>query len=202
MDQSGSTGGQGSPTPPSGWSPPPAPPAPGPAGLVYADFTTRFIAIFIDGIILAIVDQIVFAILGIVGLKVVSTDINAPLAISYNPIVGILFGLISLAISAGYFVYLWMNRRATLGQQLFKLQVGDAGTGATLTQNQAFRRWIALYGPGALALAVYAFPLLGILILIAAIAWAIFLGYTTAQSPTKQGWHDHFAHTQVVKAVR
>ena len=199
MDQSGSTGGQGSPTPPTGWTPPPPPPPPA-TGLVYADFTTRFIAIFIDGIILAIVDQVVFAILGIVGLKVVSTDATS-LVLNYNPIVGILFGLISLAISAGYFVYLWMNRRATLGMQLFKLQVGDAGTGASLTQNQAFRRWIALYGPGALALAVYAFPLLGILILLAAIAWAIFLGYTTAQSPTKQGWHDIFAHTQVVKAA-
>ena len=26
--------------------------------------------------------------------------------------------------------------------------------------------------------------------------------YTTAQSPTKQGYHHHFAHTMVVKATR
>ena len=200
MDQSGSTGGPGAPSqPPTGWSAPPPPPAPGPAGLVYADFTTRFIAIFIDLIILAIVDQIVYAILGIVGLKIVSTDAN--LVLSYNPIVAILYGLISLAISAGYFIYMWTNRRATVGMQLFKLQVGDAGTGTTLTQNQAGRRWVALFGPQALAISVYAFPLIGILISLAALAWVLFLGYTTAQSPTKQGWHDIFSHTQVVKAT-
>jgi uncharacterized RDD family membrane protein YckC len=30
----------------------------------------------------------------------------------------------------------------------------------------------------------------------------IFLLYTTANSPTKQGWHDVFANTMVVKAAK
>jgi uncharacterized RDD family membrane protein YckC len=45
-------------------------------------------------------------------------------------------------------------------------------------------------------------PLLGILIAIASLAWVIFLLYTTANSPTKQGWHDVFANTMVVKAAK
>jgi hypothetical protein len=37
---------------------------------------------------------------------------------------------------------------------------------------------------------------------LAGLVYIIFLLYTTAQSPTKQGYHDHFAHTMVVKATR
>ena len=38
--------------------------------------------------------------------------------------------------------------------------------------------------------------------LVIAIGWPIYLLMTTAQSPTKQGLHDIFAHTMVVKAAR
>jgi hypothetical protein len=89
--------------------------------------------------------------------------------------------------------------------KLLKLQVGDAGSGKTIDQNQAIRRWAALFGPQALASAFTTFGVfgfvLGFLIGVAALAWVIFLGYTTAQSPTHQGWHDIFAHTMVVKAA-
>ena len=34
------------------------------------------------------------------------------------------------------------------------------------------------------------------------LAWFIFLLYTTWKSPTKQGYHDVFANTMVVKATR
>ena len=37
---------------------------------------------------------------------------------------------------------------------------------------------------------------------IAVLAWYIFLLKTTADSPTKQGYHDVFASSQVVKAAR
>jgi len=202
MDQSGSTGGQGAPTePPTGWSAPPPPPAqPGPSGLVYGDFTTRFIALIVDLIIVGIATQIVFYILGIFGIRVFSFDAIG-VQLGYNPIVGIIFALIGSAISAGYFVYLWTKRRATFGMQVLKLQVGDAGSGTTLTQEQAIKRWLALGGIFGLAQGLIGFPFISFLIFLAAVAWPIFLGYTTAQSPTKQGWHDVFAHTMVVKAA-
>ena len=38
--------------------------------------------------------------------------------------------------------------------------------------------------------------------IVAALAWVIFLLYTTWKSPTKQGWHDVFANTMVVKATK
>jgi uncharacterized RDD family membrane protein YckC len=45
-------------------------------------------------------------------------------------------------------------------------------------------------------------PFVGLLIALAAFAWIIFLIYTTWKSPTKQGWHDHFANTMIVKATK
>jgi uncharacterized RDD family membrane protein YckC len=202
MDQSGSTGGQGAPTgPTSGWSAPPPPPVqPGPAGLVYGDFTTRVIALIIDGIIVGIVTEVAFAILSAVGLRLYDLS-TLGLNFGYSPIVGIIYSVVALAISAGYFIYTWTKRRATVGMEVLKLQVGDAGTGATLTQEQAIKRWIALFAPNALTIGIYGFPLLGILIGLASIGWVIYLAYTTNQSPTKQGWHDVFAHSQVVKVA-
>ena len=38
--------------------------------------------------------------------------------------------------------------------------------------------------------------------IVPALAWVIFLLYTTWKSPTKQGWHDVFANTMVVKATK
>ncbi len=37
---------------------------------------------------------------------------------------------------------------------------------------------------------------------LAALGWVIYLLYTMAQSPTKQGFQDIFANTMVVKAAR
>jgi uncharacterized RDD family membrane protein YckC len=45
-------------------------------------------------------------------------------------------------------------------------------------------------------------PGIGFLLAIVSFLWFIYLVYTTAKSPTKQGYHDVFAHTQVVKAAR
>ena len=202
MDQSGSTGGQGAPTgPTSGWSAPPPPPVqPGPKGFVYADVPNRAIAYIIDAIILAIVGFVVAIVLAAVGLHASSVNLQT-LSVDYNPIVGIITAAIGLAISGGYFVYTWTKRRATVGMQALGMQIGDAGTGATLTQDQAIKRWIALGAPFSVAQAFNPFPLLGILIVLAALGWLIYLIYTTYSSPTKQGWHDIFAHTMVVKAT-
>ena len=115
----------------------------------------------------------------------------------YNPIVWIVFAIIGLAISGGYFIYTWTKRRATIGMQVLGMQVGDAGTGATLTQDQAIKRWLALGAPLCDARRSIALP--------AARhpdrAGRPRLGrstcvYTTNLSPTKQGWHDVFAHSR------
>ena len=202
MDQSGSTGGQGAPTgPTSGWSAPPPPPVqPGPKGFVYADVPNRAIAYIIDAILLGIVNIVIFAILNGAGLRISTLNLST-LSIDYNPIVALIYAVGGLIVSGGYFFYTWTKRRATIGMQVLGMQIGDAGSGATLTQEQAIKRWIALGAPFGLAQAFNPLPLLGILLSFAALGWFIYLVYTTYSSPTKQGWHDIFAHTMVVKAT-
>ena len=84
------------------------------------------------------------------------------------------------------------------------MQIGNAGDGATLKQDQAVRRWLILFGPQVLSTALqYSLNwTLGLVVSIAVLAWYIFLLKTTADSPTKQGYHDVFANSQVVKAAR
>ena len=45
-------------------------------------------------------------------------------------------------------------------------------------------------------------PAIGAILGLLAFLWAIYLLYSTATSPTKQGFHDKFANTVVVKAGR
>jgi uncharacterized RDD family membrane protein YckC len=86
--------------------------------------------------------------------------------------------------------------RASPGQKFLNLETVNAADGATLTQNQAIRRWVFLWGPIALGAIV---PILGILISLLALIYLIYLIYTINQSPKRQGYHDVQAGTVVVK---
>ena len=204
MEQSGSGdpgvpagSGSGQPPPPPA-SPPPAPatppPAPTPpagqAGLVYADVPNRAIAYIIDVILVAIIVAVISAIIAVVGLNTGTLGIGL-----------ILVTIVSLAISAGYFIYTWTRMRATVGMRVLGMQIGNAGDGATLTTEQGVRRWLAIAAPGIVAQVFAGISIIGFVLALAAFAWFIFLLWTTYQSPTKQGWHDHFANSQVVKAI-
>ena len=68
--------------------------------------------------------------------------------------------------------------------------------------HQKGRTALALGGIFSLAQTLNGFPGIGILIALASLIWTIALLVTTAQSPTKQGLHDQFAGTMVVKAAR
>jgi uncharacterized RDD family membrane protein YckC len=180
-------------------------PVPGPAGLYYGDVPNRAIAYIIDAIILGVLNLVVGAILAAIGLKAFTVDVNATSIsglLSYNPIVGLLQAVIFAAISGAYFIYTWTTMRGSPGQKILGMQVGNAADGATLTTEQAVRRWLALGAPFGIAQALNPLPGLGILIGLAAFVWFIALLITTAQSPTKQGLHDQFANTVVVKAAR
>jgi uncharacterized RDD family membrane protein YckC len=180
-------------------APPPPPSAPA-SGLVYADVPNRAIAYIIDVILVAIVNFIVFAILSGMGLSVVT--IGSSGAIEVNYVAAFIQGIIGLVISAAYFIYTWTAMRATIGMRVLGMQIGNAGDGKTLTTDQAVRRYLALAAPGILAQVLSPLPAIGFVIGLLAIAWFVYLIYTTANSPTKQGWHDVFAHTQVVKAAK
>ncbi|MEA2630242.1 MAG: hypothetical protein QOE66_461 [Chloroflexota bacterium] len=181
-----------SPPPTTGWAAPPPPVrVSGSAEFVYADVPNRIFAYIIDAIILFIVNVVVIIVLAGVGLG------NSVFGVG-----SIILAIVGLIISGAYFIYTWTAMRGTVGMKALGMQIGNAGDGKTITMDQGIRRWIALGAPFTIAQVFNPIPGIGLLISLAALAWVIFLLYTTAQSPTKQGYHDVFAGTQVVKAAR
>ena len=162
---------------------------PGPApGIVYADLVNRIIALIIDGAILWVINVV---------LIVVGVAIAAVMG-GLGLIVTLFFGLVYALVSAIYFVYGWTRMRASFGQKFLNLETVNASDGATLSQNQAIRRWAFLWGPFALAAII---PIVGLFINLLAFLYALYLLYTTSQSPKRQGYHDVQAGTVVVKRV-
>lgn len=168
-------------------------------GFVYADVPNRAIAYIIDSIIVFIGIVVIGAVLAGVGLA--TSTISATAVVETNYVAAIILGLIGIAISGAYFVYTWTSMRATVGMKVLGMQIGNAGDGRTLTTDQAVRRFAAVSAPSVLAQVFQPIPLIGLILSLVALGWVIYLLYTTAKSPTKQGWHDVFANTQVVKAA-
>ncbi len=189
------------PPPSTGWAAPPPPVQAGPAGFVYADVPNRAIAYIIDAIIVGIVVSIVNSIVGGIAGNAATID-PGTLAVHINVVGLIVSAVIGAAISAAYFIYTWTSMRATLGMRILGMQIGNAGDGAPLTMDQAVRRWLAIALPGLLAQVLLVIPAIGFILALLAFGWFIYLVWTTAKSPTKQGFHDVFAHSQVVKAAR
>jgi uncharacterized RDD family membrane protein YckC len=177
-----------------------ASPAAPSSGLVYADVPNRVIAYIIDAVLVAIVIVIIGAILAAVGLATSSLTAAAVVQIDY--VATIILGLIGLAISGAYFIYMWTTARATIGMKALGLQIGNAGDGATITMEQGVRRYLALATPSILVQVFSPVPAIGSLLSLVALGWLIYLLYTTAKSPTKQGFHDVFANTQIVKTAK
>jgi uncharacterized RDD family membrane protein YckC len=157
----------------------------GPAGVALADVPERVIAYIIDAIIIGLIGIVIGLVLGSV--------------LGPSFIAQILGVALTLAVSAGYFIYQWSRMGGqTVGMKVLKLAVRDEATGAPPSQQQAINRWLVLGLPGALSLA-YVIPLLGLIVSIAVFVYYIYLLVTTAQSPTRQGFHDKFAKTVVAK---
>ncbi len=160
----------------------------GPApGIAYADLVNRLIALVIDGVILFVIQVV----LGFVFAAI-------QIGIGFSLIIALVSGLIWAAVTAVYFVYGWTRMRASFGQKFLNLETVSAADGATLTQNQAIRRWAFLWGPFALGAII---PIVGALISLIAIGYAVYLLYTASQSPKRQGFHDVQAGTVVVKRM-
>lgn len=199
----GTTGGttpEGTTPPPAGgWTstPPPAPTA-GPAGFYYADVPNRIIAYIIDFVILLVIMVIIGLILAAIGLAGSTAGM-----VVFGGGAGLIFGLLGIVIPAAYFIYTWMSMRGTPGMRVLGIQIGNESDGATLTLEQSAIRWALLFGPYAVAglIGAVSVELSGLLNLLA-LVWWIALLVTTAQSPTKQGLHDRYSRTVVVKAAR
>lgn len=176
-------------------------PTPGPAGLFYADVPNRVFAIIIDGILVFIVTLLVSVVLPPAS-QVNLTPTSLGDLFTVNPVGVLLRAIAGLVISGAYFVYMWTKMRGTLGMMVIGLQLGNESDGSNITMNQAITRWALLFGPSSIAQAANAAPGIGFLISLVALGWVIALLVTTAQSPTKQGLHDRYAKTIMVKAAR
>ena len=172
-------------------------PVAGPAGYVYGDIPNRSIAYIIDAVIIGIIRLILSAItLAIFGNKVQNVTDASTLSV-------LVFAILWYGIVVAYFWYTWTRMRATVGMKLLGMQIGHEVDGRTITDNAAIIRIIAMFGPWFVADLLSAFALgFGVIANLVAFIWFLALLYTTAKSPTKQGLHDQYAHTMVVKATR
>ena len=183
-------------------------PLPGPAGFTFADVPNRIIAFILDVIVLAIIGVLLALVIGGAFGGVTSGGSAAggsldSAAGDLNVGAFLVVGIAALAISFAYFAYSWVVLRGTPGMKLLGLQIGDQADGRSISWDQALVRWLTLGIAATLTtFAVYVPSLLGLLLALGGFTWLLALLYTMAQSPTKQGLHDRYARTVLVRAIR
>jgi uncharacterized RDD family membrane protein YckC len=186
-------GGYSPPPPPmGGYTPPPPPmgggyPAPQPAAgygyapqVRYGGFWIRFVAVFIDGIIVSIPGIILGVIVGAMAGIAIGVSGNSSSSNTTNAAftgVQLIVELISFVITVGYFVYFW-GKGQTLAMRLFHLRVADANTGQPIGFGRAALRYVGY--------------ILSIIVCYIGLIWAAF-------DSRKQGWHDKIASTVVLQ---
>lgn len=177
--------------PPVRWqAPSPVVEVPDAPGLVFADLSSRVVAFVLD-----------FAIVGIAGAALVIAlgfgERVETATSTYTWVSGWTVNIAFALLGALYFVFFWTGgRRATIGQRAFDIQVGNAFDGRPLTLDQAVRRWLG-YGSFLGLLAVV--PGLRGFDSLAQAVWMLVLLASAARSPVKQGLHDRFAHSALVR---
>jgi uncharacterized RDD family membrane protein YckC len=159
-------------------------------GLVFSGTAARFAAFVTDLFLLGLVGGVISA---TIGSGAAYTARGGAVWTTGDFVASIL----SVVISAVYFVAFWSGgRRATLGQMLFKIQVGNAFDGKPLSTEQAIRRWLGL----GQFLSVFSFSVGAVgLVVVLSLIWSLVLFISTSSSPTKQGLHDRFANSAVVR---
>lgn len=164
-----------------------------PAGLVFSDSYSRFAAYVLDSILLGVIVTIPPTLLGMYD----TANTYPPEPMSRATFVGTT--IFTVAIQAAYFLWFWTGgRRATPGQRVFRLQVGNAFDGQPLTMAQAALRWFAM---GWWLSLVMTLPFLGLAAaaFVASSIWFVILGLSIIVSRTKQGLHDRIAGSAVVR---
>lgn len=164
-----------------------------PPGLVFSDTYSRFAAYVLDGILLSVLVSIPPALLGMYDYS----STYPPEPMSRATFVGTtIFGA---AVQAAYFLWFWTGgRRATPGQRVFSLQLGNAFDGQPLTMGQAIVRWLAM---GWWLNLLMLLPFLGLAVAAFAawMVWWVVLLISMIVSPTKQGLHDRLANSAIVR---
>jgi uncharacterized RDD family membrane protein YckC len=165
----------------------------GPGGVALADLPDRIIAWIIDGIILVIAGVVI----GTITTTILGD--NYVFFKAANLVSSLLAVVLLAAVSAAYFIYQWTRMGgATIGQKVMKVSVRDATSGGPISQQQAINRWLFVGAPFAIW-PLHDWNVIGWLLWVAVIAYQAYLLMTTAQSATRQGFHDVQAKTVVAK---
>lgn len=144
------------------------------AQIPYAGFWIRFVAAFLDGIIVSVAVFAIFFVIGLIaGVAALATGSGG--ATDTNGGITILADLINFMLYAGYFIYFW-GMGQTPGQRVFHLYVADANTQTAIGFQRAGLRFVGY--------------VLSVLACYIGLVWAAF-------DPRKQGWHDKIANTIV-----
>ena len=98
-------------------------PVAGPAGYFYADVPNRFIAYIIDIIIIAVADIIVSIVVSAVLGGVINANLLSPGFGSVNNGSLFIIAILGLAVNAGYFIYMWVAMRGTVGMKVLGMQI-------------------------------------------------------------------------------
>lgn len=196
--------------PPSGYPqyPPSGYPAPGPygqpwvpvpiAGPVYGSFARRFGALILDSLALGVMTLAIGAVLHLPGFNTVTTSNGTTMyEMSNTGASTLVFGILSIV----YFLGTWIGWGASPAQKLLGLRVCQETGPVNLTPQAAAIRWAILFGISSAigAVAIVAPDAAGIAGLVQ-LGWIIALAVTTWQDRRKQGWHDRYAHSVVVRA--
>lgn len=171
----------------------------GPGGVALADGPSRYIAAFIDFLILAVVGWI---------LNTITTSIFGDnflgifgLAYKTQSLLGsIITVALMLVVTGAYFIFMWTRMNgSTLGMRVMKLSVRDQATGGPISQGQAITRWLFLGAPWAVNF-LYGWSL-GIIVSLLVLVYYIYLIVSIAQDPMRQGLHDKQAKSVVAKVA-
>lgn len=166
-----------------------------PPGLVFADTPSRVAAYLLDGLLLSVAASIPPAVLGLYDYAASTAAYPEPM--QRGTFVGVT--VFTFAVQAAYFLWFWTGgRRATPGQRVFGIQVGNAFDGRPLTMTQAIERWLAM-GWWVSGLALLPFLGLAVAAYLISIVWIVILVISMVVSPTKQGIHDRFARSALVR---
>jgi uncharacterized RDD family membrane protein YckC len=185
---------------PPGYQPPPGYMQPVPTGPMLASFGRRVGALIIDSFVIGSVSVVVGALANVPGLAQTTTLTSSNTGTTYMLANSGWSSLLVAIVSGLYCIGGWLVWSGTPAQRLLGIHVYRFTGPQALAFEAAALRWVLLFGIGSVigALAVVSPSLQGILGL-GQLAWLVVLIVTTSQSPTKQGIHDRYAGSLVVR---
>lgn len=153
------------------------------SALAPASIGARVIAYIIDAIIV-----------GLVGIIVVGA-IYGDATVTGSFVRAIIYAVLGFL----YFGSTWTAWRASPGQRVLGLMTVNAADGTAMSWNTATVRWAFLLGPSAIQ-SLFTNQIgagLGAIVGLVVLAYYIYLLYTAATDPRRQGFHDKQAGTLV-----